>query len=167
MTEYLAAANFGSFRDVLKWEKEESLPVCGDGQVLIKVEYVELNPVDLQKLQPHNKSGQQIPNGPMVVGYGGSGIVVETATNSAFQPNQRVIFLADPRKRGAYATHVVVDEQCVCLIVKEDVSLHDAATIPLAGCTAYESLEKLEMENPAAKNYSSLGGPGVSVVGPL
>jgi NADPH:quinone reductase-like Zn-dependent oxidoreductase len=80
-------------------------------QVLVQVQYVELNPVDLQKLMPH-RAGQEIPQAPLVVGHGGGGFVVRSNVDN-FKEGDEIIFLADPRRNGAFATHVVVDAQCV------------------------------------------------------
>jgi NADPH:quinone reductase len=152
---YLGATHFGAHRDVLQWSTVDTLPICGDSQVLIQVQYVELNPVDLQKLMPH-RAGQEIPQAPLVVGYGGGGFVVRSNVDN-FKEGDEIIFLADPRRNGAFATHVVVDAQCVCKI-PSSYPMIEAATLPLSGCTAYESLEKLSLEN--SSNLLIVGGAG-------
>jgi NADPH2:quinone reductase len=152
---YLGATRFGAHRDVLQWGSDDTLPHCGDNQVLIQVQYAELNPVDLQKLQPH-KPGQDIPQAPLVVGYGGCGIVVQSNVDEV-DINSEVVFLADPRRNGAFATHVVIDSQCVTKI-PSNYSMMKAATLPLSGCTAYESLEKLSLAS--AKSLLIVGGAG-------
>eukprot|EP00549_Striatella_unipunctata_P019654 CAMPEP_0118673600 /NCGR_PEP_ID=MMETSP0800-20121206/419_1 /TAXON_ID=210618 ORGANISM="Striatella unipunctata, Strain CCMP2910" /NCGR_SAMPLE_ID=MMETSP0800 /ASSEMBLY_ACC=CAM_ASM_000638 /LENGTH=348 /DNA_ID=CAMNT_0006568695 /DNA_START=892 /DNA_END=1938 /DNA_ORIENTATION=+ len=164
--ESLAATQYGHYRDCLKWCSDQKPSVCNDGQVLIKVQYAELNPVDLQKLQP-NKAGQDVPpsncNGSLVVGYGGSGIIVDTKSQE-YTIGQSVVFLADSRRPGAYATHIVVDQECVAAIQQQQqdgtttISLREAATMPLAGCTAYEALEKLQLSS--AENLLIVGGSG-------
>jgi NADPH:quinone reductase-like Zn-dependent oxidoreductase len=134
---------------------EADLPsLSAPNQVLIQVHYVELNPVDLQKLNA--KPGQPVPNPPLIVGYGGSGVVMETSSDM-FEKGDEVAFLGDPSRRGALATHVVADAPCVAKIPSE-ISMATAATLPLAGCTAYESLEKLTLES--AENLLIVGGSG-------
>lgn len=152
---YLGATHFGPYGEVLQWGSKDALPECGENQVLISVAFTEVNPVDLQKLQPH-KAGQEIPSSPLIVGYGGSGVVVLSKVDG-MKEQDPVVFLADPRRAGAYATHVVVDAQCVTKI-PSDYPLSKAASLPLSGCTAYESLDKLSLQN--AKNLLIVGGAG-------
>ena len=117
--------------------------VTVDTDVLIEIAYTDTNPVDLQKLLGKGP-GQPITNNePFVPGFGGSGIVFETGKHAPMEwIGQRVCFIADPTRRGSYATHIVVDYRCVAL-VPSGVSLRDAASIPVAGLTAFESLSKV------------------------
>ena len=159
--QFLGATHYGRHRDVLQWSSLDSLPQCGENQLLISVQYAELNPVDLQKLWPGNeinKSGQVINQNesPLIVGYGGAGVVVQSKVDT-FKEGDDVIFLADPRRSGAYATHVVVDAQCATKI-PTNVPMSMAATLPLAGCTAFESLQKLSLTQ--AQRLLIVGGAG-------
>jgi len=145
--EILGAHQFGSHQKVLEFDSLDTLPECRPDDVLIRVVFAEVNPVDLKKLQGGPKEGQAIPDGPLVVGYGGSGIV--QAVGSNIQKDwieKRVAFLCDPTRPGSYATHVVVDKRLVAPVPFQ-LSLKEAATIPLAGCTSYESLLKLGLGN--------------------
>ncbi|KAI2499266.1 oxidoreductase [Fragilaria crotonensis] len=155
--QYLGATHYGIHRDVLHWKSTDKLPHCGENQVLIRVQHVELNPVDLQKLLP-SKAGQEIQerDSPLIVGYGGAGFIVHSKVDG-FKESDEVVFLADPRRSGAYATHVVVDAQCVTKI-PTDYPMTMAATLPLSGCTAFESLEKLSLAQAA--NLLIVGGAG-------
>ena len=159
----LGSTHFGDHKDVLSFS-DAPLPTCGTTDVLIQVSYSEVNPVDLQKLSGGPRKGQAVPNPPFVPGYGGSG-VVETVGQAApaFLVGKRVAFLGDPTRSGSYATHVAVDYRCVAEI-PDDISLRDAATVPLAGCTAYESLVKLGLgpnhSVEPAKTLLIVGGAG-------
>jgi len=162
MYKYLGAKEFGPHCEVLEFGTLDTLPsTTKDGEVLIRVEFAELNPVDLQKLQAQ-KAPQTVPNPPLVTGYGGSGTIVgfhDSKAPSSLEIGDRVIFLADPRRsKGAYATHVVVD--CPCVTKITSLPLEQAASIPLAGCTAYESLEKLSLDTGNARNLLIVGGAG-------
>mmetsp|Transcript_1283 Transcript_1283/g.1651 ORF Transcript_1283/g.1651 Transcript_1283/m.1651 type:complete len:358 (+) Transcript_1283:126-1199(+) len=164
--KYLGATTFGDPRDVLKFGTLDALPsTTKDDEILVRVEFAELNPVDLQKLHPGpDKAGLAVPKPPLVTGYGGSGTIVafhggNSEEKSQLKVGDSVIFLADPRRSmGAYATHVVVDEQCVAKVENESLPLAQVASIPLAGCTAYESLEKLSLEG--CSNLLIVGGAG-------
>ena len=155
--EYLGASHFGPHREVLDFDSNESLPELQENDLLIKVHYVELNPVDLQKL--NMKPGQQVQNPPLIVGYGGSGIISQSGSGLSNDEwsGKRVCFLCDSTRSGSYATHVVVDYRCVA-VVPFELSLEEAATVPLAGCTAYESLLKLNMQD--GRTLLVIGGAG-------
>ncbi|CAB9504336.1 furan-3-one reductase [Seminavis robusta] len=138
----LAAKQRGVYSDVLQLQHvADAKQDLQSHDVLIKLAYADLNPVDLQKLA----------NGPtiedvFIPGYGGSGIVEHVG--SAAPPHlmgKQVCFLADPNRKGSYASYIVVDHRCVCEIPssKTSIELRDAASIPVAGLTAYECLVKL------------------------
>mmetsp|Transcript_22050 Transcript_22050/g.32581 ORF Transcript_22050/g.32581 Transcript_22050/m.32581 type:complete len:352 (-) Transcript_22050:35-1090(-) len=160
--KYLGAKTFGPPMEVLEFGTLDTLPsTTNDDDILIRVEFAELNPVDLQKLQAQ-KSGLDVPEPPLVIGYGGSGTIVslhDAKSSSHLKVGDSVIFLADPRRsKGAFASHVVVDRQCVAKV--DSISLEQAASIPLAGCTAYESLEKLSLDGKNVSNLLIVGGAG-------
>ena len=115
--------------------------------VVVKVEYSDLNPVDHHKLGS-KPEGTPTPahRTPFIVGFGGSGLV-ETISPTADEATRqflgkRVVFIVDPAKDGSYAQYVCVDRRLVATI-PEIISLHEAACIPIAGCTALESLAKV------------------------
>jgi NADPH:quinone reductase len=159
--EYLGARQFGPHKKVLEFDSNESLPELEENDLLIEVKYVELNPVDLQKLNA--KPGLEVPTvaAPLIVGYGGSGIVsrVGTGLSTDEWAGKRVCFLCDSSRPGSYATHVAVDHRCVS-VVPFGVSLEHAATVPLAGCTAYESMIKLDMQDAGKKTLLVVGAAG-------
>ncbi|KAL3896657.1 MAG: hypothetical protein SGARI_007117 [Bacillariaceae sp.] len=121
-------------------EEQQQPVLLKDDNVLIKVHYADVNPVDLQKLAGRpDQTGLPVENPPHVPGYGGS---------------------------GSYATHVVVNENCVAALKVTETSSQDdtpldfqsAACIPVAGLTAYESLVKCGIEKK--KSLLVVGGSG-------
>jgi len=163
----LGATHFGDHKDALSFSTAAIPPweALGPTDALIRVSYSEVNPVDRQKLSGGPRKSLAVPNPPFVPGYGGSG-VVETVGRDvpASLLGRRVAFLGDPNRSGSYATHVAVDYRCVFMI-PEGVSLRDAATVPLAGCTAYESLVKLGLGpnhsvESVGKSLLIVGGAG-------
>lgn len=160
--EFLGAHVFGNHREVLSFQKAQHLPKAGAFELLLEVAFAELNPVDLQKLNPR-LAGQDIPNGPLVVGYGGSGTVVACGAGvpEGEWLQKRVVFLCDSRKPGSYATHVVVHVKSAA-VLPSSISLKEAAAIPLAGCTAFEALDKLQMGtgSGAGKHLFIIGASG-------
>lgn len=145
--QVLGATKFGDYNQVLEFQSIPHLPKeqeLGPKDVLIQVSYSDLNPVDFQKLKGGRLDGNPVPNPPFVPGYGGSGIVQEVGSQGPQHlMGKNVCFLVDPtRGRGSYASHVVVDSRCVAAI-PASVELRDAASIPVAGLTAYECLVKI------------------------
>ena len=162
--EVLGATKFGEYNEVLEFQSIPHLTTkdLGPKDVLIQVSYSDLNPVDFQKLKGNGKN--VVPNpSPFVPGYGGSGIVVDVGSQGPQHlVGKNVCFLVDPaRGRGSYASHVVVDSHCVAAI-PAGVDLRDAASIPVAGLTAYECLVKIGLAaNKQIKGQGSLQHVGV------
>eukprot|EP00566_Odontella_aurita_P000782 CAMPEP_0113553762 /NCGR_PEP_ID=MMETSP0015_2-20120614/15788_1 /TAXON_ID=2838 /ORGANISM="Odontella" /LENGTH=378 /DNA_ID=CAMNT_0000454857 /DNA_START=137 /DNA_END=1273 /DNA_ORIENTATION=+ /assembly_acc=CAM_ASM_000160 len=185
--EVLGATEFGPARSVLSFCKSDGpLPLpSGPTQVRIRVTYAELNPVDHHKLGM-KPDGTAVPKdkSPFVVGYGGSGVVdavgapgdgddggADEATRSLM--GKRVVFLVNPAGAGgSYGTHVLVDRRTVAVVPDVGVDDADAACIPVAGCTAYESLEKAGLSldglrggDVSAKDSDAGAGRTLLVVG--
>lgn len=170
----LGAKIHGGYSDVLEFQSlpgEESLKMQPN-DLLVEVSFTDVNPVDLQKLRGReNMVGQPVANPPHVPGYGGSGKVVGVGSaigDATSWRGQSVCFLADPSRMGSYATHVVVDVNCVAKIPlspdDDDSSsvLRDCACIPVAGLTAYESLAKCGLVENGDSSKSSLLVVGAS-----
>lgn len=164
--DVLGAEHFGAHNDVLQKQTIADIGTLAKNQVLIKVAFSELNPVDLQKLRGNPKqTGQPVPSPPFVPGYGGSGIIEKVGEGVPEDLNgKRVCFLADPSRRGSYASLIVVNYHLVAELPSEKLTLREAASVPLAGCTAYESLVKLGLEESATvsdqKTLLVVGGGG-------
>ena len=173
--DVLGAKIHGEYGNVLEFQSiaENVQHKLRPDDVLIKVSFTDVNPVDLQKLRGNdNMVGRSVEHPPHVPGYGGSGTVVgvgsaiqqDTDTTAAADSwkGQRVCFLADPARMGSYATYVVVDVNCIakipplsqpsrCYPNRDDDALsvlRDCASIPVAGLTAYESLAKCGLVMP-------------------
>jgi NADPH:quinone reductase-like Zn-dependent oxidoreductase len=162
--EVLGATRFGEYNQVLEFQSIPQLSKeLGPKDVLIKVSYSDLNPVDFQKLKGGQRlDGNPVPNPPFVPGYGGSGIVQEVGSQGPqYLMGKNVCFLVDPTRRGSYASHVVVDSHCVAAI-PASVELREAASIPVAGLTAYECLVKIGLAaNKQVKEQGSLESVGL------
>lgn len=91
---------------------------------------------------------------------GGATTDLLTSSSSSLKPGDPVVFLT--ATGGAFAEYVVADRRAVAKIpmvpetesTRMAVPLVDAGTIPLAGCTAYEALGKLNLR-PNAKERTS------------
>ena len=164
MMQALCADAVGDWRTVLQWkEVDRPLPhnssaTLKEHDVLIRVAYCDLNPVDLQKIgQKRADDGAAV----YIPGFSGSGVVVRVGTGvvdtRSITEGARVAFLT--AAGGAYAEEIVVDARAVA-VIPHSVSLLQACVVPLAGCTAYESLVKLGLgpSAAAARRGSNSGG---------
>lgn len=124
------------------------IPEPGAGQVRIKVEAATVNPVDLA-----TRSGALVDAGLMApreitgVGWDVAGEVEQVGPDvDEFGVGQKVIGLRDllDVSLGAYADYVVLDAAAVAAAPAE-LSAVEAATLPLNGLTAAQSLELLEL----------------------
>lgn len=164
--QVLGANKHGEYNDSLEYMNNLPIPTSppSENDLLIEIAYSDVNPVDLQKLRGNKGPGHPVVNPPFVPGFGGSGTVLSVGQQAPSEwKGENVCFLADPSRRGSYATHILVDYRCVALI-PSGVSLRDAGTIPVAGLTAFESLSKVGLAMDDAKsNEKSLlivGGAG-------
>ncbi|GAX26369.1 hypothetical protein FisN_2Hh213 [Fistulifera solaris] len=151
----LAATEAGEFRQTLSLQTVD-IPIDPPDFLLVQVACSDLNPVDLQKL--HTRTS----NFPFVSGFAGSGIVQETPDEAAFPVGASICFLLDPTKSGSYAQYCRVDRRAAALVPPQ-ITLQEAASIPLAGCTAYESLQKLGLLTESTTSVQTLlivGGAG-------
>mmetsp|Transcript_20617 Transcript_20617/g.43703 ORF Transcript_20617/g.43703 Transcript_20617/m.43703 type:complete len:401 (-) Transcript_20617:123-1325(-) len=181
----LGAKIHGDYDSVLEFQSLE----VNDGNtflqirpadVLVKICFTDVNPVDLQKLRGRdNDVGRSTAYPPHVPGYGGSGVVVKVGSavpNADEWKGKSVCFLADPTRMGSYATYIVVDVNCVAKIPCDDGLIrlaptsnanHESssimrccASIPIAGLTAFESLAKCGLVNASESNQSDRSASG-------
>ncbi|SHN29896.1 NADP-dependent oxidoreductase [Actinacidiphila paucisporea] len=124
------------------------LPEPGPGQVRIRVEAATVNPVDLV-----TRSGALVEAGLMAprehtgIGWDVAGVVDRLGGGvTAFAPGQRVIGLRDllDVSLGAYAEYLVLDATAVAP-APPGACPAAAATLPLNGLTALQSLDLLDL----------------------
>lgn len=117
--------------DVLQY-REVPDPVVGEGQVLVRTEYVSIEGGDLlnRKLVPP-------PTNPFIPGYQVSGTVVEVGAGvSAIKPGQKV---AAFNWNGSYAELFCTDHRHV-FPVPDGLDMAVASTVPVAFGTADDAL---------------------------
>lgn len=121
--------------------KEFTTPVPGPNEVQIKIMYTAVNPVDwkirlglLQNRIPHEF--------PLIPGWDAAGVISAVGKNAAlFQPGDAVFaYCRKPTiKWGTYAEYICVPAEYVAF-KPQNISFAQAAAIPLAGLTAWQSL---------------------------
>ncbi|MCF7353962.1 NADP-dependent oxidoreductase [Vibrio sp. CK2-1] len=128
---------------------DSDIPSPQEGEVLVKVSYAGVNPIDVKTraglgwAAQHNKN-----NLPWTPGYDIAGVVLKQGEGSRkFNLNDMVTgFIGFPLRGGGYSQYVCVPESELAL-VPEDISLKAAAAIPLAGQTAAQALEKAQIQS--------------------
>ena len=114
-------------------------PKIGDNEILVKVHACSVNPIDWKLRGGHMKiiSGLKPPK---VLGGDFAGVVEEIGKNiTHFNIGDEVWGQRDASVGGAYAEFIKVEENNISLKPK-NFNFNQAASIPLAGLTAYQSL---------------------------
>lgn len=137
----------------LEWS-EHSVPVCGPGEVRIRVAAAGLNRADLLQ-----KAGLYPPPAGVVdiLGLECSGIISEVGSGSRWRVGQRVCALL---AGGGMAEEVVIDERSV-MPVPDGLGLHQAAALPEVYATAWLNLFQLAGLQPGEKVLLHAGASGV------
>jgi NADPH:quinone reductase-like Zn-dependent oxidoreductase len=124
--------------DVMKIEEVENPRISSD-QVLVRVHYSSVNPVDwkIRNGSLRLLTGSKFP---MRLGFDVAGEVVETGPSvTKFRKGDRVFGMLHYKQRGAYAEYACFDEDNIAPI-PESLDFREAAAVPLAGLTAYQAL---------------------------
>jgi NADPH:quinone reductase-like Zn-dependent oxidoreductase len=115
--------------DVLRYEEADP-PEPGDGEVLIGVRAVSVNPVDWKQ-----RRGLSQTEVPTVLGRDVSG-TVELSRAEAFREGDEVFGMA---ASGGYAEYTTASAAAIAG-KPEDLSHEQAAALPVAGMTAWQAL---------------------------
>ncbi|MCM3665080.1 zinc-binding dehydrogenase [Mesobacillus subterraneus] len=111
-------------------------PAPGKGEILVKIVATALNPVDYKT----GNGGNPNWTFPHILGLDSAGIVEEAGTDvTNVKVGDRVVYHGDLTKKGGFAEYGVTTAHTVSLI-PEGISFEDAAALPTAGYTAYQTL---------------------------
>jgi len=137
----LVATDYGGIENLKIMDLEK--PVPGEGELLIKTISASVNPVDWKLLSGYRKDN--LPAFfPYIIGWDLAG-VIEARGHAArrFEIGDRVYgYIRRPSlKNGTYAEYVSVPE-CYLSKAPGTIPLKDASAVPLAGLTAYQSINK-------------------------
>ncbi|MBR0472116.1 MAG: NADP-dependent oxidoreductase [Methanosphaera sp.] len=136
---------------------EIATPLVGNDDVLIKVKYAGVNPLDnmiirgeVKLITPYNL--------PLVLGNECSGIVEEVGCDvSEFKPGDRVYCRLPLDNIGAFAEFVSVDKNAVAMI-PDYLDFDEAACVPLTALTAFQAFDLLNVRKGESVFIS--GGTG-------
>jgi NADPH:quinone reductase-like Zn-dependent oxidoreductase len=120
-------------------EMEVPDPKIKDDQVLIEMKATSINPIDWKLREGYLK--EMLPfEFPIILGWDAAGIIKETGKNvQQFQKGDRVFARPETTRFGTYAELTAVDENLLAKI-PDNLSYEEAASIPLAGLTAWQAL---------------------------
>jgi NADPH:quinone reductase-like Zn-dependent oxidoreductase len=140
-------------RSKLTYTDIEKPNVC-EGEVLIRIKAAGVNPVDTKIREGLLK--KRMPNIlPITLGWDLAGIVVDTGHSARrFKPGDEVYAYARRMtiQHGTYAEYISLPESYVSH-KPSNISFEDAASIPLAGLTAYQAIFE---KGKLAKNHKIL-----------
>lgn len=152
----------GGIEKNLKVNTAASLPpgasALGENSTLVKVEYSSINPVDY-KLPEFGLFRALKLSKPAIPAGDYAGTVVST-TLPGFKPGDRVFGRSDPPAFGALAEYLYVQGKENVVKLPSGVSMEDAATLGVAGLTAYQCIAPYVREGSKVFINGGSGGTG-------
>ena len=146
-------------------EKVMEKPILLDNQVLVEVKAASVNPIDWKLREGYLKERYDF-DFPIILGWDVAGIVTEVGKHvQDFQVGDRVFARPELTRYGTYAEYTIVDELLLARI-PDNISFEEAASVPLAGLTAYQALfDVLEiMEGQKVLIHAGAGGVGTYAI---
>ncbi|GGG64208.1 NADP-dependent oxidoreductase [Epilithonimonas arachidiradicis] len=114
-------------------------PTIKEGEVLIKVKVISINPVDVKSRAGKGVYGRIKTENPLILGWDISGIVEETKS-ADFKVGDEVFGMVNfPGHGKAYAEYIAAPANQLALKPK-NISFEDAAASTLVALTAYQAL---------------------------
>lgn len=124
--------------DVLQYE-DAPMPTVNSNEVLIQVVAASVNPVDWKIREGYLKEMINYTM-PLTLGWDVSGVVESVGADvTRFKVGDAVYSRPDIKRNGTYAEYVVVREDELAF-KPQTISHTEAASLPLAGITAWEVL---------------------------
>ncbi|AOW21517.1 zinc-binding alcohol dehydrogenase family protein [Urechidicola croceus] len=143
----------------IEFDIEKPIPMGYD--LLVKIVAISVNPVDFKIRQSAAKD--IVLDTPKIIGWDAVGIVESLGDKtSRFKVGDEVYYAGDITRNGSNAEYQLIDERIVGHKPK-NLSIPEAAAIPLTGLTAYESLFdriKVDSERDKGKTVLILAGAG-------
>lgn len=142
---------------------EVPIPDCGADEVLIRTVAASVNPVDWKIREGYLKDALPLKL-PLTLGWDVSGVIERVgAAVTEFKPGDAVYSRPDITRNGTYAEYVVVRAAEVAL-KPATISHAEAASLPLAGITAWEALIEVGALRPTQRVLIHAGAGGVGTL---
>ncbi|TGA98007.1 NADP-dependent oxidoreductase [Sporolactobacillus shoreae] len=135
-------------------------PVPGPHQVLVKLAATSINPIDWKLREGYAKQKFDWPF-PIILGWDVAGTITELGEQVAgWKKGDRVFARPATTRFGSYAEYTLVDDHLLARI-PENLSFAEAASVPLAGLTAWQALFDHADLQPNEKVLIHAGAGGV------
>ncbi len=143
----------------IEFETEKPSPEGHD--ILVKISAISVNPVDYKIRQ--NSAKEKPLDTPKIIGWDAAGTVAAVGDKvTLFKEGDEVYYAGDLTRSGSNSAYQLVDERIVGFKPK-NLTMMEAAAIPLTGLTAWESLFdriKIDPEKEHGKSVLVLAGAG-------
>jgi NADPH:quinone reductase-like Zn-dependent oxidoreductase len=127
-------------RDKLIYTKDFPKPEVQEGELLVRIKAIGVNPVDYKIREGLRKN--QIQQFPVILGWDMAGVVEERGFGARrYKVGDEVFSYARRPKleKGTYAEYISIPE-CYIAAKPKSLSFEEAASVPLVGLTAYQAL---------------------------
>lgn len=132
-------------------------------EVLVAVAAASINPVD-HKYRLLHYSLKQVTKYPLTLGNDFSGTVVASGAQvHAFKAGDQVYGRTNHDQMGTFANYLAVDQAAIAK-VPTNLSLTEAAAVPLVGLTAYQALAEVLNLQAGQKIFINAGSGGVGTM---
>lgn len=135
-------------------------PAVGDNDVLVQVHAAGVNLLDVKIASGELKL--VLPyRFPLILGNDVAGVVVQVGPRvRGFKPGDEVYARPDKDRIGTFAEFIAMNERDVA-IKPAELSMEEAAAIPLVGLTAWQALVEMADLKPGQKVFIQAGTGGV------
>lgn len=144
----------GQATQALQWQSLQNDLIPGPDEVVVRNEFIGLNPVDWKMIRnwpPFWEQGH-------IPGVDGAGRVYKVGAEvTGITPGQRVCYHQDLHRPGSFASHTVVSSK-VLLQVPDTLPLSTAAALPCPLMTAWQAIEKIPHRPDAQVLITGAGG---------
>lgn len=134
-------------------------PTPGPGELLVRLAAAAINPIDCKLRSGRARLALSLP---AILGHDAAGIVAEVGSGvSQFKPGDAVFYSPEINGQGSYAQYHCVRADIVAL-KPDGLSMEQAASLPLAACTAWDSLFGFMALQPGQRVliHAAAGGVG-------
>ncbi|HEX7589449.1 MAG TPA: alcohol dehydrogenase catalytic domain-containing protein, partial [Demequinaceae bacterium] len=146
----------GSLADIIV--EDVPVPVPDEDQLLVKVDFAALNPIDYKVALHGHRGGREFP---LTLGFDAVGTVAAVGSAvSSVAVGDRVCLMTDIMAPGTAAECVVARERNVA-VVPAAIGDTQAAGLPLAGLTASQALDLAGLDaGQSVLIHAGAGGVG-------
>ncbi len=139
------------------FEEQRDIPQPREDEVLMRIRAGSFNPIDYKIRQ-----GRFGGNLPLVLGHDAAGVIAEVGSNvSRLRVGDEVwAYLGGPSSNGAYAEYVTLPHEFVT-VRPRILSFEEAASVPVAGLTANQSIRLKAKPTPNDSVFIAGGAGGL------